>query len=304
MLSFEEEEDLAWAKELLPTFSLEGRPAATRRQNSLLPALALARNTSRTCSACLGGRRCLPCSAGSPPARSPRPPRGLTRTRLCWQRKKHGKPRPVKMGDILRSAYAQRLVNQHQVIPRSKVLRMHQWSISLPGACEGLCHWRGTTEPMVANGTLEPLVAADLDLSRRVACIRQALRTHFPEASAWTEWQHQAESVTFLTTGAAFATNRETEQGDVLDTIGSALVLGQARHASWPDHLQHPRGQASAMNGSWTTGKCLFDPSSSTHCFVPWTPPSPLLVPPEGVPRATTSRAPSACFAHQSAGRS
>ena len=46
------------------------------------------------------------------------------------------------------------LVNQHQVILQSKVLRMRQWGISLPGACERLCHWRGTIEPM----------AADLDL--------------------------------------------------------------------------------------------------------------------------------------------
>ena len=72
--------------------------------------------------------------------------------------------RPIKMGELLRSAYAKQLVNQHKVILRSKVLRMHQWGISLPGACEGLCHLGGTVEPMAANGTLEPLVAADLDL--------------------------------------------------------------------------------------------------------------------------------------------
>ena len=53
------------------------------------------------------------------------------------------------MGEILRSAYARRLVNQHQVVLRSKALRMHQWGISLPGACEGLCHWRGNIEPLV-----------------------------------------------------------------------------------------------------------------------------------------------------------
>ena len=69
-----------------------------------------------------------------------------------------------------------------------------------PGACEGLCHWRGT-EPMVANGSLEPLVAADLDLvnmfgNAEWTSIRQALHTHLLEASAWTEWQHQSDSVT------------------------------------------------------------------------------------------------------------
>ena len=112
---------------------------------------------------------------------------------------------------------------------------MHRWGISLPGACEGLCHWHGTIQPLVANGTLEPLVAADLDLvnmsgNAEWLCIREALRTHFPEAAAWTGWQHQADSVAF-TTRATFATNQGAEQGDVLGTVQSALVLEQAREA-------------------------------------------------------------------------
>ena len=41
--------------------------------------------------------------------------RWLSRTRLIWQRKESGKPRPIKMGELLRSAYVKRLVNQHQV---------------------------------------------------------------------------------------------------------------------------------------------------------------------------------------------
>ena len=82
----------------------------------------------------------------------------------CWQRKKNGKPRPIKMGEFLRSAYAKRLVNLSQVHLRTKTLHVHQWGANLPGACEALCHWRGTIEPLVLNGTLEPLVAADLDL--------------------------------------------------------------------------------------------------------------------------------------------
>ena len=105
MLSFEEKEDLARARELFPTSSLKGqaysdpvleppppppggdwdRPFAGLHYAALTaPAsLALARNTLRTCSACLGGftptssmRRCLPCSAGSPLARFPLLPAG------------------------------------------------------------------------------------------------------------------------------------------------------------------------------------------------------------------------------------
>ena len=36
--------------------------------------------------------------------------RFITRTRLMWQRKKNGKPRPIKMGEVLRSCYAKHLV--------------------------------------------------------------------------------------------------------------------------------------------------------------------------------------------------
>ena len=41
-------------------------------------------------------------------------------------------------------------------------------------------------------------------------------------ASASTEWQHQSDSVTTLTTGAVFATNGGGEQGDLLGTILSS----------------------------------------------------------------------------------
>ena len=76
---------------------------------------------------------------------------------------------------------------------------------------------------MVVNGSLGPLVAADLDFFNMFGNaewprIRQALRTHFREASAWTEWQHHSDSITSPTV-ATFATNRGAEQGDVLGTI-------------------------------------------------------------------------------------
>ena len=136
-------------------------------------------------------------------------------------------------------------MNVAQVHLRTKTLHMHQWGVSLPGACEALCHWRGTVEPLVLNGTLEPLVAADLDLVNMFGnaewpAIRAALRTHFAEASAWTEWQHQSDSVTTLPTGRVFPTDRGAEQGDVLGTIQSALVLGEARETQMQDFLSTP----------------------------------------------------------------
>ena len=68
--------------------------------------------------------------------------RWLTRTRLCWQRKKTGKPRPVKMGEFLRSAYAKKLISRHKSKLRKVFLGMHQWGVGMPGAVEALSHWR------------------------------------------------------------------------------------------------------------------------------------------------------------------
>ena len=148
ILSFEEQPSPPWEPKL----------AATQRLSCITPrALLQAHRFS-------GGTRLGHAQRAStyPRQRAPRGALGgvlpdSAGTRLCWQRKKNRKPRPIKMGELLRSASATRLVNQHQVTRRSKVLRMHKWSISLPGACEGLCHWRGTIDPLAANGTLWPL---------------------------------------------------------------------------------------------------------------------------------------------------
>ena len=72
--------------------------------------------------------------------------RWLTRTRLCWQRKKNNKPRPIKMGEFLLSCYAKRVVNTHRVRLRTTFLGMHQWGHAMPGSAEALSHWRGLIE--------------------------------------------------------------------------------------------------------------------------------------------------------------
>ena len=179
------------------------------------------------------------------------------------------------MGEFLRSAYPKQLVNLSQVHLRTKTLQMHQWGVNLPGACEALCHWRGTIEPLVLNGTIEPLVAADLDLVNMFGNaewphIRAALRTHFPEASSWTEWQHQSNSVTTLPSGCEFSTDRGAEQGDVLGTIQSALVLGDARTCRISSPLLVSK-RASVMSGSSMTGSALFGPCSLIGGCARWT---------------------------------
>ena len=41
--------------------------------------------------------------------------RWLTRTRLCWQRKKNNKPRPIQMAEVVRSSFGKRVVKKHVV---------------------------------------------------------------------------------------------------------------------------------------------------------------------------------------------
>ena len=120
--------------------------------------------------------------------------------------------------------------------------------------------------PLVLNGTLEPLVAADLDLVNMFGNaewphIRAALRTHFPEASSWTEWQHQSDSVTTLPSGRVFSTDRGAEQGDVLGTIQSAFVLGDARDTHLQDFLSTPFEQKGVCD-EWFVddGQCFVKP--------------------------------------------
>ena len=286
MLPFNEQEDMRWAQELLPTSDLGPSahcdphlapppalpestwdrpfsgmhyaaltapgPTGTRPEH-ITDLLNVSRRIhANKIHAALSALFCRISAGALPPAA-----RWLTRTRLCWQRKKNGKPRPIKMGEFLRSAYAKRLV-------RTKTLHMHQWGVNLPGACEALCHWRGTIEPLVLNGTLEPLVAADLDLVNMFGNaewphIRAALRTHFPEASSWTEWQHQSDSVTTLPSGREFSTDRGAEQ--VLGTIQSALVLGDARESHLREFLSTPFEQKGVCD-EWFVddGQCFVRP--------------------------------------------
>ena len=102
------------------------------------------------------------------------------------------KPRPIKMGEVLRSCYAKHLVHKHRVKLRTTCLSMHQWGIGLPGAAEALSHWRGTIEELICDGTLEPMVAADLDLVNMFGnaewpSIRSAIQSHFEEALPWMQ---------------------------------------------------------------------------------------------------------------------
>ena len=171
--------------------------------------------------------------------------RWLTRTKLCWQRKKTGKPRPIKMGEFLRSSYAKRYSAKNLPSIRRQMRPAHQWGIGIPGACEAMAHWRGAVEECILSGDLEPAVAIDVDMvnmfgNQEWPDIRDAIQDSFHELVAWTEWHHEEPAITQLPSGLEFGNNRGAEQGDAFGTIQSCMTLAQARGDQWRSHAGQP----------------------------------------------------------------
>ena len=163
--------------------------------------------------------------------------RWLTRTRLTWQRKKSGKPRPIKMGEVLRSSFAKRYTKHHLPALRAHFRNAHQWGVGVPGACEAMVHWRGAVEELATQGAIPALVALDVDLVNMFGSVEwEAMRsaidaTAFPEIATWTAWHQQEASTTLLPSGEIFTTDRGAEQGDGFGTVQACLTLAAARTA-------------------------------------------------------------------------
>ena len=119
------------------------------------------RTVASTCqqnSRCSVSPSCLHVSAGLLPVST----RWITCTHPCWQREKNGKPRPIKIGEFLRSASAS---GEHLPDHLASQRAGHATVGDQSGWClRGQCHWRGTTESLIHGGVLEPVVAGDLDL--------------------------------------------------------------------------------------------------------------------------------------------
>ena len=165
--------------------------------------------------------------------------RWLLRTRLVWLKKKKGPaPRPVQIGEVIRSSFAKRTLRRHEASLRQVLLRMRQWGMAMPGAAEAIIHWRGTVEEMAMSGLIPPLVALDLDLCNMFGStewppIRAAIAKHFPAAEAWTSWSHEQPAVTILPGGDEAAADRGTGQGDAFSTAQAVLPLGDAREQAY-----------------------------------------------------------------------
>ena len=77
----------------------------------------------------------------------------------------------MKIGEVLRTSFAKRLVRKSEAVLRPKLLQMHQWSLAMPGGAEALVHWRSTAEDLAISGAVPPLVALDLGLSNMFGSI-------------------------------------------------------------------------------------------------------------------------------------
>eukprot|EP00969_Alexandrium_andersonii_P144667 6397320-Alexandrium_andersonii.AAC.1 len=163
------------------------------------------------------------------------PMRWITRTRLMWQRKRNGKPRPIKMGEVVRTSFAKRCTKRRLPALRARFRAAHQWGVGVPGACEAMAHWRGTVEELAVRGAIPAVVALDVDLVNMFGSVEwDAMRSsidpaEFPEIAAWTSWHQQEPSVTLLPSGETFTTDRGAEQGDGFGTVQAALTLAAAR---------------------------------------------------------------------------
>eukprot|EP00974_Lingulodinium_polyedra_P056749 5458993-Lingulodinium_polyedra.AAC.1 len=146
--------------------------------------------------------------------------RWLVRTRLIFLKKKGShKPRPVRVGEFLRAAMAKKVQKKATPKLRKVFSAGRQWGVDMPGGCEALVHWRAQMEAEAIAGRTPPVVVFDLDLANMFgtverSCIRDALKQHFPEASAWTQWVHEDVEVLDLPQGGVAYTDRGSGQGD------------------------------------------------------------------------------------------
>jgi hypothetical protein len=184
--------------------------------------------------------------------------RWLLRTRLVYLEKKGSTtPRPVRIGEFLRTSFSKKLVKTAAAGLRPKLLDMHQWGVCMPGGAEALVHWRDTLEELALSGQVEALVAFDLDLQNMFGsvewpCIREAMNGHFQAAAAWTEWAHQQPAVIQLPSGEEVAQDRGAEQGDPFGSAQASLALGDKVKVA---RTQFSAAQAGQQHGHGT-GAC------------------------------------------------
>ena len=161
--------------------------------------------------------------------------RWITRSRTIFIPKKSGKaPRPLKVGEVLRSSNAKRLLKQNMPKIRSTFIQKRQWGIAVPGGAEALIHWRGLVDEGARTGLVSGLVVADLDMenffnSVEWKAIRASIDAHLPEIRDTVAWEQAEPGTTVLNDGTDILFDRGAEQGETLGPTKAAMPLGDAR---------------------------------------------------------------------------
>merc|ERR1711954_200643 len=91
--------------------------------------------------------------------------RWITFSRTIFIGTKGGKkPRPIKVGELLRAVAARGILNKNEKRLRKFLARNHQFGIAISGGVEALVHWRTTLEEAIRAGKAPTMVIADLDM--------------------------------------------------------------------------------------------------------------------------------------------
>ena len=158
----------------------------------------------------------------------------LLGSRLVFLHKRSGsKPRPVRVGEVLRRMIAKRSLHQQLPKIRQAMLDAHQYGVAIPGGAEILVHARDVIEETVRNDPAQGVWAAvDVDL---VNCfprlewdeIDEAVAETLPEMAAWTAWCHEGPADIHLPSGRLHHAGRGAEQGDPHGSLQAGLVLAR-----------------------------------------------------------------------------
>ena len=163
--------------------------------------------------------------------------RWLTRSRLIFLRKKNSaKPRPIRVGEVLRRCAAKRLAHDHRAELRRFFLKHGQYGVSIPGGADALVQFRMEMEAHLRELDV-PMVALDLDLVNAFPrftweAIRSSVGQHAPGLAPWTSWCHRQAAEVVLPCGEVVRVDRGAEQGDPLGPAFCGLVLADAMAAA------------------------------------------------------------------------
>ena len=123
--------------------------------------------------------------------RLPAEARWILDSSLVYLKKKHGnKPRPVRIGEVLRRLVAKRHCARAAPAVRRALLAARQVGVAVPGVCEGLVHSQRALEELLSTGQYGAWAVVDLVLVNcfchfEWAAVRDGVSAITPELNPW-----------------------------------------------------------------------------------------------------------------------